>query len=518
MWEVVVVAATRIYLKMIELVDTSLKTISKCSFTACKFRFFNRSRLVSTALNNFEADSKIISREKLGIKRKLALATCSLLSQQANSEAIENEWELDASFATYAESDDRVSVEKFVVDVSGNISEKDNVDLKVVFDTMTGSTPTGAVERSNVVSVTGTSGAGGFTATGEATALAPFDDTRLAVNLSWEHEKSPTSKRTYGANMSVESDYISLGGNYSWAKDSADKLTTYALGVSFSHDEMSQNGGMTPDPLAEVNDADFFGRGERNSYEYMAGISRVINHRMLWQNNIWFSMSDGYHTDPYKVISVIANQEDLQQLADQTIEDIGVQIGLTLEQMKAQQFVVINQNTPDETTLDVRQLNNELLAQRIEFTRIYEGRPDKRSRQVFRSELVYGISDLHTMHLSYRYYSDDWDIDAHTIDYRHRFKFGNGQFIEPHIRYYKQSAAEFFTPALQREAALPLYASADGRLDDSTGVTLGVNFGKPVGLNGGVRARLEFISWEAEDAVIRETNAFLLQLSFKKGF
>lgn len=461
----------------------------------------------------------VTKKDNIGIKQQLAVATCSLLSTQAGAEAIENEWELDASFATYNESDDRVSVEKFVVDVSGNISERDNVDLKVVFDTMTGSTPTGSVERSNVVSVTGTSGSGGFTASGEATALAPFDDNRLAVNINWEHEESPTARITYGANISVESDYVSLGGSYAWALDSQDKLTTYAFGVAFSHDEISQSGGETPDPLADVSsNPEFFGRGERNSYELMAGITRVINHRMLWQNNLWFSVSDGYHTDPYKVISVIANEEDLQQLADQALEDIGLQIGLTLEQMKAQENVVINAGTPEETTINVPQLVEGFLNQQIEFTRLYESRPDKRKRQVFRSELVYGVSDAHTMHVSYRYYNDDWDIDAHTIDYRHRFKFSNGQFIEPHIRYYKQSAAEFFAPALLREQPLPQYASADARLDETRGLTLGVNFGKPVGYTGSVRARLEFISWEAEEAIINKTDAFLLQVSYKKGF
>jgi hypothetical protein len=43
--------------KLLRIVNAALKTVSKCSFTACKLRFLNRFCLASTALANFEIGS-----------------------------------------------------------------------------------------------------------------------------------------------------------------------------------------------------------------------------------------------------------------------------------------------------------------------------------------------------------------------------------------------------------------------------------------------------------------------------
>ncbi len=403
------------------------------------------------------------TKNKKNIQQQLAVATCSLLSTQANAAAVDNDWVFDSSFTSYQESDDRVSVEKFILNVNGNISEKDNVDLMVIFDTMTGATPTGAVQASTIVSVTGTSGSGGFTAAGQASALAPFDDTRLAVKFDLSRELSSLMKTTYGAAVSVENDYTSLGASFNFTKESASRLGTWATGVGFTHDEISGTGGQTPNPLSDVNDQELFDEGERDTIEIFGGYTRVVNARTLWQNNIFMTLSDGYHTDPYKVIS-IANDAD------------------------------------------------------VELTRIYEGRPDSRERVGFYSKFVHKLKNEHTIHASYRYYTDDWGIDSHTIDYTHRINIGEKQYIEPHVRFYQQTAADFFVRSLPLNTVLPEFASADSRLDDMTTTTLGIKFGKPVGDNGEIRARLEFISQEADQAVINENDAILLQISFKRGF
>ncbi len=400
-----------------------------------------------------------------GVKQKLALATCTLLSQQAAGEAIENDWVFDSGFLTYREADDRVTVEKFIVNVGGNISERDSLKIDVVFDTMTGSTPTGGLENSTIQSVTGTSGTGGFTASGQAAALAPFDDTRLAVKVDWKRELSSTLNMSYGAAISVENDYTSLGASYNLNKETANRLMTYSFGIGFAHDEISQTGGVTPQPLGDANDAStpFFEEGERDTLELLGGITRVINAKTLWQNNLSFTFSDGYHTDPYKIISVA------------------------------------NPGEPEQS-------------------RLYESRPDSRARTAYYSKLVHQLTDTQTIHFSYRYYTDDWEVDSHTFNYRHRLDIGGKQYIEPNVRLYTQTAADFFSRTLLRNQPLPQYASADGRLDDMTGITLGVKFGKPVGDNGEVRARLAFISQEFDNAVIDSLDAFVLQISFKKGF
>ncbi len=403
------------------------------------------------------------NKYKKTIKQQLAFATCSLLSQQAAGEAVENDWVFDSSFLSYRESDDRVSVEKFIIDASGNISNRDHVNLAVVLDTMTGSTPTGAVERSNIASVTGTSGSGGFVASGSASAMAPFDDRRLAVKLDWDRELNSSLHAIYGAAVSVENDYNSMGGSFNIKKETASKLTTFSTGIAYSHDTISQTGGMTPEPLSDVSNGSFFGEGDRNTFEIMGGITRVLSERTVWQNNLTMSFSDGYHNDPYKVISV-ANDED------------------------------------------------------IESNRLYENRPDSRKRNAFYSKVVHQLRNGQTFHFAYRYYADDWDVKAHSFEYSHHYELGRGQYIEPNIRLSLQSEAEFFHRSLPISEDFPRYASADYRLDALQDVTLGVKFGKPVGDNSEMRARIEFFDQQAENAVIDENKAVFVQISYKKGF
>jgi hypothetical protein len=50
-------------------------------------------------------------------------------------------------------------------------------------------------------------------------------------------------------------------------------------------------------------------------------------------------------------------------------------------------------------------------------------------------------------------------------------------YIEPGVRYYHQSAADFFTYYLTSNVALPLFASADSRLDNFNAITLSLSGG-----------------------------------------
>jgi hypothetical protein len=293
--------------------------------------------------------------------------------------------------------------------------------------------------------------------------MAPFDDTRLAVKVDWDREASSSLHMIYGAAVSVENDYNSVGASFNVKKETASKLTAFTGGLAFSNDTISQTGGMTPDPLSDVSDQSFFGEGERNTFELMGGITRVLNERTVWQNNLTLSFSDGYHTDPYKVISV-ANEND------------------------------------------------------VELTRLYESRPDSRKRSAFYSKLVRQLHSGQTLRFAYRYYTDDWEIKAHTLEYDHHVELSGGQYIEPNVRISKQTEAEFFYRSLPLFTEPPRYASADYRLDALTNITLGVKFGKPVGQNSEIRARIEFYSQEAENAVIDENQAVFVQISYKKGF
>jgi len=167
--------------------------------------------------------------------------------------------------------------------------------------------------------------------------------------------------------------------------------------------------------------------------ELLLGWTQVVNRRMLMQFNYGFSKVDGYLTDPYKILSVV---------------------------------------NPNGVTQDL----------------IYENRPDKKTQHT-----LFGLAKYHLdnsiLDVSYRYLSNDWKVQSHTIDTHWRFLVGDGSFWEPHIRFYQQSAAEFYTPFLAQTASVPNFASSDYRIGDLTTYTIGLKYGFTVG-NEGDRAEI----------------------------
>ena len=88
-----------------------------------------------------------------------------------------------------------------------------------------------------------------------------------------------------------------------------------------------------------------------------------------------------------------------------------------------------------------------------------------------------GFRRLAVIDLSYRYYRDDWNITSHTVDIKYRWSFAGGTFLEPRVRWYTQSAADFFRYSLVDGEPLPEHATADYRQGELDALTLGLRYG-----------------------------------------
>jgi hypothetical protein len=176
----------------------------------------------------------------------------------------------------------------------------------------------------------------------------------------------------------------------------------------------------------------------------MVGVTQIINRRMLMRFNYGYSMSDGYHSDPFKVLSVVNDQGLTQSL-------------------------------------------------------VYEDRPTERTRQSFYWQTKYAL-DSGVADISYRYATDDWDINSHTIDSRLRFNLSDNTYIQPHFRYYQQGAAEFYQPFLLEGTTLPTFASSDYRLGEMTAYTLGLKYGMKMPCGNEWAFRLEYYQQDPKNA------------------
>ena len=164
------------------------------------------------------------------------------------------------------------------------------------------------------------------------------------------------------------------------------------------------------------------------------GVSQVLTRDLVVQINYSFSDNSGYLNDPYKFLSVVDG--------------------------------VTGDTVPRIPPSGVEGPSHVFR---------FESRPEERSKHSLYGAAKYNIRGK-VLDASYRYMTDDWDIDSHTVDLRFRWPIGNG-YIEPHVRFYTQTEAEFYRTSLVDGDPLPAYASADYRLGKFDATTLGIKYG-----------------------------------------
>jgi len=388
----------------------------------------------------------------INLAEKLTLAATALVGGAAHAQDVDSEWDYSASVLAYSETD-RVSAVEIIGTADKNYGDSANLAMKLVLDSLTGSSANGAIEQNTPQTFTRPSGNGQFVIDANDTPLDDtFRDTRVQFNISWTDALAEEMRYTVGSNLSKEYDYTSISINGEIARDFNQKNSTLSAGLSFGADQVSPEGdipfafsSMVVDLGQFANDAEYrsaFDATRSNdsdditTAELLVGWTQVVNRKMLMQFNYGYADTSGYLTDPFKVLSVVNGLGETQDL-------------------------------------------------------VYENRPDSRTQHSLFGLMKYHL-DNSIFDLSYRYISDDWEIQSHTIDTHWHFFAGDGSFWEPHIRFYQQDAAEFYTPFLAQAAITPEFASADYRVGEMTAVTLGLKYGFQISNGDRAEIRLEY--------------------------
>ena len=410
-------------------------------------------------------------KDKPSLRLALAAASCALLADHPVDASESNNWIIDAGVLYYDEKD-RVSIIEPVVIGTLKYNDEDYVSVRVVNDTMTGASPTGASvsnEEQNIPAQTSTSAsgsAGGNTHINvkpNELPLSDFSDERNSIAVDWQKAYSRNFRTILGGSFSDENDYRSFGSSINFQRDTADKLTTFTLGLALSLDLVGGRSEV-PEPLVVLvnqdvvnsddddddhdddndDDHDDIPREKKWLTDVIVGVTQVVSRRILTQLNYGLGRSTGYLSDPYKMLSRV--------------------------------------NSSSGKTIDY----------------LSERRPDSRIRQTIFWKTVFHLpSDV--IHLTYRYYWDDWSISSHTAEIKYRFNAGNHLYFMPNFRYYKQSGAEFFKYSLLNDAALPNYASADLRLAPMQSTTTGMKVGYDFSQDMTASLRVEYMQQWGED-------------------
>ena len=377
-------------------------------------------------------------KDNFSISAALATATCTLLGTAASSPAIAQEepaWDFNTSLLYYGEDGDRV--QDFSVSAIARRMFVDDrfMTLSLTVDGLTGATPSGAIRQDVPQTFTRPSGNDAYTVPADVLPLDDtFKDTRVAISGGWQQPIGETSLINIGASASKEYDYMHLGVNAKYARDFNQRNTTLSAGIALSMDSLDPVGGApTPlTPMLDVGDtSNRLGDQDKDVLDVVLGVTQVLSRNLVIQANYSYSMSDGYLTDPYKVLSLVDG------------------------------------TTGDTLLSGVAGPSHQYL---------FENRPDERTKHSIYGQAKYYMNGK-VLDASYRYMTDDWDIDSHTVDLRYRIPFGTDSYIEPHLRFYTQTEAEFYQLSISDAQPLPSFASADYRLGNFDAITAGVKYG-----------------------------------------
>lgn len=131
--------------------------------------------------------------------------------------------------------------------------------------------------------------------------------------------------------------------------------------------------------------------------------------------------------------------------------------------------------------------------------KIYDERPRNRSHETLQARWNHHFSELNgTSRFAYRFYTDNWGIRSHTLDAEWVQAFGDGWRLAPALRYYTQTAANFYVEADPSLSPFPpnpppnaKYFSEDQRVSAFGGFTMGMKLTKQLNLDTKLDIKLE---------------------------
>lgn len=341
----------------------------------------------------------MVNNKKSTIAARLTCAALALpgLVQTASAGRVEETYNADFQYGNYAEDGGRMEVDIFEGALSTPIGKSMTASVNLVRDTVSGASPVFNTRdaQGNIHQI--------ITGASKSDCGKSICDQRDAASAGLTYFFDRASLNL-GGGYSRERDYASKYFSTAASFDLNKKLTTVNFGASVAFDEVS--------PVkfkAACGD-----KCSKTSQQYLLGISQVIDKDSLIQSNMTFAYHNGFLTDPYKFVAFTTGNSDLVSGASPVNINSSGGIPGTL----ASNFA------------------------------IPEKRPRERFQWAWLTQYVrhFGQFNHAALHAGYRFNTDGWGINTHTVELGWHQPIADGWQIIPRFRYYSQDKADFYQP------------------------------------------------------------------------
>ena len=378
--------------------------------------------------------------KKLAAITTAAFALPGMLPKTAMAQSAPEDYEVSYRYNKYQEGDgttnpgtaNQSSIARYDIDIHqlaiiAPVSSRFALSLDVASENMSGASPWFITENNDGEAIVNFSG---------PSITEERNDVSIAANYYLDNARIGV-----GIANSTENDYVSNSVSLSTGLLFNDKNTTLDFGLSYSDDEVNpritflnptfddDGNPDTPEvptlpqdliPIDQFDGGRVEERQDKESVSFFTGVSQIINKNLLLGGGFSYGRSTGFLSDPYKLVEV------------------------------AGPFNLLRDSRPDER----EQVSVEA-----------------RARQFLPS--IYAA-----LHADYRYYTNTWGVDSHTLSFGWYQNFASWQ-PSLRVRLYDQSEANFFDNSFEEERADGYYSS-DYRLSTYSAVSVKAGLKKKV--------------------------------------
>ena len=243
-------------------------------------------------------------------------------------------------------------------------------------------------------------------------------------------------------------------------------ITDERTAASFNFRRFTDNGMLSITPAGS----------DENDYESLS-----VTAEYQWDsnnNNTTYSVGGGYADD-----TVSATGQDLNEDKDGESLFAGV-----TQVLDAHSLIQLNLSLAKETGY----LSDPYKLALVDTAILPDNRPRERKQTALLVRYIkYVEGNDASLHLAYRYYDDDWGIEAHTLETTWNQELSNNWLVSSTVRYYMQDKADFYAPFFSEPRADGIYSS-DFRLASYGSVLVGFKLEKSFSTNTSISLNLEY--------------------------